>query len=537
MRKILYGLIALVVLVVVALVVVPFLVPTDTYKRLAEEQALQQTGRELKIAGDVSISLFPSVALEANEVSFANAPGGQAENMLLVSKVRVDVPVVPLLSSKVQVDRFHLIEPIIDLEIDESGVPNWQFGPPGADQAKPAAPADAEPGAAEPADFDITLNDIRVENATIKYTDRRTGKATVLTGVTGVLNLSRLDLAALQAGGTGTKPVPVNRDDWSDAPIDISSLKAVDLTFGLQVGSIDAAGVQVGDSAIDLAIDGGKLSVDLTKLSLYGGNGTGTVTADANALKPAITAKFDLAGVDAMGLLSAADVSDRLEGTMALALDVSTTGQTERELVSALAGNGNFAFTDGAIVGINLGKIARELEGIAGGTVDLDVADIITKIQNLFAGGAPTEKTDFARLSGSFTAQNGVIANPDLCMLAPLVTMTGATAEGGIALPPKTVDYVARLAVADGEVTPDESCDPEAGVAVGIKGPWSDPTIAPQIDLAGAVQSTIEGLIGPGKTEGTAEGGLSEKVGDMLRSGAEGVDNAVEGVKKFNPFD
>ena len=72
MRKLLLGLAAFVVLLVAAAVIIPFAVPVEVYSARVAALVEQATGRELKIAGPVRLSVLPMLALEANDVSFAN---------------------------------------------------------------------------------------------------------------------------------------------------------------------------------------------------------------------------------------------------------------------------------------------------------------------------------------------------------------------------------------------------------------------------------------------------------------------------------
>ena len=85
MKKLLIGIGAIVVLVIVAALVVPFVIPTETYKSQILAQIQEATGREARIDGDFSFTLLPRVKFVAGDVSLANAPGGKAKNMVSLS--------------------------------------------------------------------------------------------------------------------------------------------------------------------------------------------------------------------------------------------------------------------------------------------------------------------------------------------------------------------------------------------------------------------------------------------------------------------
>lgn len=53
--------------------------------------------------------------------------------MAIVKRIEAEVGLLPLLTGTVEVRRLVLVEPDILLELDEKGVPNWQFS--GAESA------------------------------------------------------------------------------------------------------------------------------------------------------------------------------------------------------------------------------------------------------------------------------------------------------------------------------------------------------------------------------------------------------------------
>ena len=68
MKKFLLILLALVVVLIAAVVAVPFLLPMETYKQQIEAQVERTTGRALKIEGPLDISLLPRLAMTAEDV-------------------------------------------------------------------------------------------------------------------------------------------------------------------------------------------------------------------------------------------------------------------------------------------------------------------------------------------------------------------------------------------------------------------------------------------------------------------------------------
>jgi AsmA protein len=638
MKKLLIGIAVIVVLVIAAAIIVPFLIPVDTYKGELVAAVKQSTGRDLKINGKTSFSLFPNLAVEADDVALSNPPGATSPNMATFSALQMQLKLLPLLSRRVELDKLVLVNPVIALEVGKDGKPNWQFAaaaPPAA--GAPATPQPAPPAAAPPASSSsmlsgLSLADVRLENGKISYLDQRSGQSLSFDQITMKVSLPNLDspLTAdgsavyrgqklalsvnlanpraflggkssaaklglqstpiafsfsgnvagstppkldgavdlnipslrnlaqwagtpLQMPGTGFGPLAISGKasvagpkitftdaklsldqinatgevaldsagarpavkgtlavdkldlnpylppetagkpaassgggaapgggpsapaaksaGWSDQPIDVAPLKSADVDFALSCNSLVYRKIQVGRSALGLHLVNGRLEADLTQLQLYQGTGKGKVVLDGSGAVPGIEADFDLSRVQMEPLLKAAINNDRLIADGAFTVAVTGHGKSEREIVGALDGKGNFNLANGKIKGVNL-------------------VAMVKNIGSAFQAGA-SDETNFGSLTGTYTIQNGILRNNDLQLKSGEVPMTGA---GTVDLPRRTVDYklTPRLAGA-------------VAVPVIVKGPWDNLSYQP--DLAGIVGNPQE----------------------LLKGGAQGVGNALQG--------
>jgi AsmA protein len=160
--------------------------------------------------------------------------------------------------------------------------------------------------------------------------------------------------------------------------------------------------------------------------------------------------------------MDAADFQ-RLEGHGSVSLDLSAYGDSQRAIVSALGGKANLEFTDGAIRGVNIAQMMRNLG---------------TGIVDGWQGGEG-EKTDFASLGASFTVAKGNATTTDLHLVGPLVRMSGA---GTVNLPAKQLNFrVDPQLVASLEGQGGKNDVSGLGVPVMIVGPWAKPKIYPDI--------------------------------------------------------
>ena len=165
------SLIALGILLVLAIATVligPSFVDWNRYKQEITDTVEQSTGRDLDIAGDISVRVLPTPALSAAGVRFANMEEGSAPDMATLDALRVRVAFWPLLRGNIQVEEVVLVNPTILLETTADGRKNWEFG---ADEPDAVDRAGAGAGT----DFGISLDNVSIENGTIVYRDHGVG--------------------------------------------------------------------------------------------------------------------------------------------------------------------------------------------------------------------------------------------------------------------------------------------------------------------------------------------------------------------------
>ncbi len=625
MKKFFLVLGILLVLLVGAVIAAPFLVPTETIKSQLTAQVEAATGRKLTVDGALDLSVLPSLGVDMGDVRFANAPGSDVADMVALKELKVELKVLPLLSGAVEVDQFVLVEPVIHLEVDADGKPNWALKGDAPTGSTAAADGDAEAsGDGSLPITDLKLGDIRIENGTLIFTDHSAGteervetidmqlgladikspleakgslgykgetieldlglaaphdvieggssafslgvKSTKLEigfdgqignqgapSATGSIDLSApsvkglaawlaeplgLETEALEAltiagqlnGSadkiaftdavislddikgrgevttdlTGAVPkvsgrldlgmvdlnpyMPAPADDatapadneteseaggattWSDEPIEVP-LGGVDLAFELTLEGLKAQEVKLGRTVLALNMAGQKLSADLKEFALYEGNGQGHLLVDTSSGQTKVEKQFTLTGLKALPFLTDAAEFERLEGTANAEFKISTSGGSERQFVENLFGDGKVTFTNGAIVGLNIASMVRNVGSAF-----------------LSAEANEARKTDFAELGGSFTIQNGVLTNNDLQLQAPALRVHGS---GTVDLPAKTVDYRIEpkaAATLEGQ----EGSTDVAGVLVPVvvQGPFDDLSYKP--DLGNLIDQAIK---------------------------------------------
>ena len=78
--------------------------------------------RELRIGGDIRLSLLPNIEFSANDIRLSNAPGMAAAEMVSVGAVTAKLKLWPLVRRRVVIDTFVIRKPSFFLEVDKAVV-------------------------------------------------------------------------------------------------------------------------------------------------------------------------------------------------------------------------------------------------------------------------------------------------------------------------------------------------------------------------------------------------------------------------------
>lgn len=257
MKKLLIAILIIVALVVVAAVVTPFFVPVDAFKAKLIAAVKQSTGRDLRIDGPVSFHLLPNIELSADQVSFSNAPGGAAKNMAQLKSLEVRLQLLPLLSGTVAVDTFVLVDPVIALEVEKDGRPNWEF----STTTAPAPAATAHAPAASGGGAMTTLARLRlanlaIENGTVSYVDTRSGKRWEADAINLKIAMAGLDSPMSASGSVAWNKQTVNVDLSVNRPAAFEGGQATPIKLKIASSPINFSFTGSGVGAPTLKLDG-----------------------------------------------------------------------------------------------------------------------------------------------------------------------------------------------------------------------------------------------------------------------------------------
>ena len=247
-----------------------------------------------------------------------------------------------------------------------------------------------------------SATDVMLKNATVKFDDiTGTGEAALNLGVkprlTGSLSTSAIDITpyASASGAPAGKPAPAT-PGWPATPIDLSPLKLVDAALTLKAAGVRFDKFIFGPSNINVTLTNGRLTADLKQTKLFSGTGSATFVADGSSAKPAIELQAKMDKLAVKDLLSASAGFTMLEGIGGLDIDIAGSGGTLQSLMSSLVGQGQFAFDDSVLKGVDLAAL-----GAAASTA------LTTKKFSTDAL-SPSAQTKFNALNAGFAMKDGV---------------------------------------------------------------------------------------------------------------------------------
>lgn len=251
-----------------------------------------------------------------------------------------------------------------------------------------------------------------------------------------------LDLKPFMAGGGQGAS---SSTGWPKDIIDASALGLIDGSIKLSAASIDMGSLNFGSSRLAIDIDNARAVATLHELTGYQGIVSGQFVAN-NRSGLSVGGTIDLSGLALQGLLNDLIETDRFTGTANGRLAFLGVGNSVDAIMNSLRGDGALSVGNGTISGINLDQ--------------------------LFRGTPNSGTTIFDSMNASWTMDGGVLTNSDLLMDLPNVQAKGA---GTVGLGAQTLDYT---------FTPQLKNDSDTGFSfpVRVTGPWSDPSIRPDLE-------------------------------------------------------
>lgn len=332
--------------------------------------------------------------------------------------------------------------------------------------------------------------------------------------LTANLAVDRLDFAALMGSG-GDAPAAART---GPAPIDLSILRLFNADIRLAANQLGYGQLRMGPANAALTVTDGVARLSVPQAGFYDGLISADITANGAGDIPAITLVAGMEGVQALPLLSDAGGFDRIEGRLKASVEVTGAGADSYALARSLNGPVSLAVNDGALRGI-------------------DVAGLVRNVRTLIGAGYTQDasaRTEFSELTVPVVIANGVAKASDIRVLGPFIRMSGA---GAVDLADQTIDMRLDPRVVGSLDGQGGDFDVSGlGMPIMVTGPLSSPSIYPDLsavladpnralqaltqlgggvgELAGGASNLLEGL---GATLGDQTGSVGDRlVNDAL---------------------
>lgn len=239
MKKILIGVGASVIgLVVIISVVLEFL-NWNQFKPQISEQVQKLTGRKLDIKGNLNFRLLPTPKLIAHEIEFANDKRAREPLMLSVKRLKVGVALLPLFSKKIKVSKIILDTPIVNIEkFSEGG--NWIFkSSPDSSSSLEKNETTLKNSTEKSGDFALGVDRAEIIQGTVNY--RNQENLTQLSDINMEMNMDSLEGPYTVKGAAKIKDEPYQLDLKTGA-LHQAAPASVDLTISQKLAQLSFKG-------------------------------------------------------------------------------------------------------------------------------------------------------------------------------------------------------------------------------------------------------------------------------------------------------
>jgi AsmA protein len=169
--KSILGLFGLLLVSTIAMAVfLPLYFDPNDYKEQIAKKVKEETGRDLTLKGDISLSVFPWLGMEMGEATLSNAPGFGQEPFAAIQSAEVRVRLLPLLRKEIEIGEVVLDGVALRLQKNAVGQNNWDDM---AEHKKPEDDQDQD----EPGEFKLETIDVaalEITNSTVLWDNVQT---------------------------------------------------------------------------------------------------------------------------------------------------------------------------------------------------------------------------------------------------------------------------------------------------------------------------------------------------------------------------
>ncbi len=280
------------------------------------------------------------------------------------------------------------------------------------------------------------------------------------------LNLDKINLDRYMPPKSDSPPAEKAPAQGKKEKTDYTPLRRLILDGLVKIGQLTVNKANVQDVYLKLKAQNGVFNFDPMKMNMYQGNADGKAVWNVAQDIPQSSLNLTIKNVQAEPLLKDMLAKDILQGSTNAEINLSMSGDEPELIKKTLNGQGYLRFNDGAIVGIDLAAMVRNV-GAAFGLAEK-------------GGQRPT--TDFTELDIPYTIKNGAVNTPQSNLKSPFVRVIAA---GTADLVKETLDFrVEPKAVGSIKGQGDTAERGGIMVPVVVSGTFSSPKFRPDVGAA-----------------------------------------------------
>ncbi len=538
--KIAIGLLVLVVLLVGVALSLPFLIDLNKYQNQYKPLIEDALNRKVQLQ-DIRLTIWPRIGARVAGFSVLDDPAFGTGPVASLSSLEVGVKLMPLLSSKVEVEEITLRQPVITVIKNQKGVLNIStIGRKGVSvPEKPSrAPIPSTEGPLKILAL-LAVDRVSIEGGKLTYRDLSAGKPTeyVLQDLEVLLQSVRLgqtpsvhvgslvqpfnlpvklygtfgplretmdiDAINFQLGLGKTDFAITGKAAGNDATVNISS--PVINTANLPVALPLKKPVEIKNLQMTAEVMGQEAKLKSLSFRLFDGEVKGQGKLIAGSDMPPFKGAVTIQGLQLGPALNAvAETPISISGTAGADLSVQGRGFSMPDLTKALEGTGHLAVKDGKIEGVNLLQEVVSALNVAGISLGEAKATAFSTIQ-----------TDLAIKQGTINVQRLLMDSHDF------------QATGG-----GTIGFDQRLNLAVNLNLSQEVSQKIAAASPVVKIALKDGRLSLPLTIAGTAQAPsygvdIKGLTG--KVQEQVKKKVEDAVGGLLKGTTKPEDLQKEG--------
>jgi len=289
------------------------------------------------------------------------------------------------------------------------------------------------------------------------------------------MQLDQIDLDRYLPSKT-TGEVPSTKSPASPVEkMDYTPFRSLVLNGNIRVEKLKINNAKIQNLALKVSGNKGVFHIDPLSFEMYKGKVSANAAMNMETNTPRTTFKLKGNEIQASPLLKDVLGKDILEGELIVDIDVQTTGDNPDKMKRTLSGSGDLLFKDGAIKGVDLTAMARNVNIVFG----------------MEEAGEERPRTDFSEFHCPLVIKKGIINTTATKLVSPMIRVE---ASGQADIVKEILDFrVKPTFVATLKGKGDAQKRSGFMVPILVTGSFSSPKFAPDLDAV--IKQGLEGAI------------------------------------------